>query len=112
MLKSRLIHLLHCRSARWIVLSPRSTVADLAARFQWTVSGTRMSSRASSSAIFILSASDRGDFARAARSCCRTIGFGGPTSSVCATSPSNTSRFRMPPNSVLPSSYRLRSVPK
>ena len=30
MLKSRLIHLLHWPSARWIVLSPRSIVADLA----------------------------------------------------------------------------------
>ena len=107
MLKSRLIHLLHSFSDRCTVLSPISIVADFASLFQRTVTGSRTSSRASSSAAFILSSSDiaaAGVFARNSRSCCFTIGFGGPTSSVCAMSPSNTSRFRMPPNSVLPSS--------
>ena len=107
MLKSRLIHLLHWRSPSRIVLSPMVIVADFAALFQWMVSGSRTSSRASSPAIFILSASvsaDGGALARSSRSCCLTIGLGGPTSSVWATSPSKTSRLRMPPNSVLPSS--------
>src|ERR1700722_11659597 len=84
-LKSRLIHLLHWRSARWIVLSPMATVADFADLFQWMVIGSRTSSRASSSAIFMRSASEEdvsGELARSSRSCCLTIGLGGPTSSV------------------------------
>ena len=79
-------------------------VAARLARSQCTTTGSRRSSRAWSSAIFVWSASVSGTFARASRSSCRTIGLAGPTSSVLAVSPSSTSRLRMPPNSEFPSS--------
>ena len=104
MRKSRLIHLLHsCSAGEWSCRRYRRSrlaravpmdghrQADVFARFE--LGNAHLVRRRSARAL-----------ARSARSCCRTIGFGGPTSSVCATSPSNTSRFKMPPNSVLPSS--------
>jgi len=112
-LNSRVIHLLHSPSASPMLWPPISIVARRSGRFQWIVTGSRISSRAVSPASSARSASESdGPFARILRCRALMIGFCGPTSSVLATPLSITRRFRMPPISVLPSSYRDRSVAK
>ncbi len=56
---SRVTHLLHSPSARLTLRSWISMVARRSGRFQWTVIGSRMSSRAVSSASAALSASEQ-----------------------------------------------------
>ncbi len=104
-LKVRSIHGVHLPGSSESVWPSIVMAAFFAARFHWTVKGMRTSWTACSSASFARSLSlSAGPFRRIASICCRTIGLGGPSSSLVAVSPSNTRRLRMPPISVLPSS--------
>ena len=79
----------------------------------FTLNGTLMSFEVASCSSRSFCFSDSAPafcFALSSRSSCRRIGLSGPFSIVCATPPSNSRRFRNPPNSTLPSSNDERSL--
>ena len=92
----------------WISISARPEPS-----VQRTVIGMLMSLPVASSSSRACSVSERLPaffFALRAASSCLRIGLSGPLSTVSETPASKRSRFRNPPNSVLPSSYEERSV--
>ena len=104
---------LHSPALRWSFWPWISMSAAPEPSVQRTVIGRLMSLPVASASSRACSFSERAPcffFSRSFASSCFRIGLSGPRSVVSETPPSSSSRFRKPPNSVLPSSYELRSV--